>query len=138
MAPRRNAPAPAPRPEAAPLAPAAAAAPNSAPAEPVAGAPEPARRAPGVPARPAYARNPAPEYPASARRRRQQGLVLLEVAVTAEGRAARVALLHSSGVPALDEAALGAVRGWQFEPARSDGLAVACGIEVPVRFQLVE
>jgi protein TonB len=62
--------------------------------------------------------------------------VLLAVAVTAEGRAARVALLRSSGVPALDQAALTAVRSWEFEPARADGVAVACDIEVPVRFQL--
>jgi protein TonB len=63
-------------------------------------------------------------------------LVLLHVKVTAEGAATDVRLLHTSGFPALDAAALAAVRRWKFEPARANGFAVAADAEVPVRFQI--
>jgi len=96
------------------------------------------RAEPGVRARPRYRSNPEPIYPASARLRRQEGLVLLRVDVAADGRASGVALEKSSGVSALDEAALEAVRGWEFEPARVGARAVASRIEVPVRFKLAD
>ena len=92
--------------------------------------------APGLRATPIYRVNPEPPYPATARRRRQEGLVLLAVRVTAQGRASRIELKQSSGFAALDEAAWQAVRGWEFEPARLGALAVESEIEVPVRFKL--
>ena len=92
--------------------------------------------APGLRATPTYRVNPEPPYPATARRRRQEGLVLLAVRVTSQGRASRIELKQSSGFPALDEAAWQAVRGWEFEPARLGALAVESEIEVPVRFKL--
>lgn len=92
--------------------------------------------APGLRATPTYRVNPEPPYPATARRRRQEGLVLLAVRVTTQGRASRIELKQSSGFPALDEAAWQAVRGWEFEPARLGALAVESEIEVPVRFKL--
>ena len=91
---------------------------------------------PGVKARPNYLRNPEPPYPLLARRRRQEGTVLLSVRVTENGRAALVNLKTSSGYPLLDEAALRAVRDWEFDPARAAGIAVESQIEVPVRFVL--
>lgn len=91
---------------------------------------------PSLLATPIYRVNPEPPYPATARRRRQEGLVLLAVRVTSQGRASRIELKQSSGFPALDEAAWQAVRGWEFEPARLGALAVESEIEVPVRFKL--
>jgi protein TonB len=85
---------------------------------------------------PIYRINPEPAYPASGRRRRQEGLVLFNVTVTAQGRASRVDVKQSSGVPALDDAAREAVRGWEFEPGRVGLLPVESEIEVPVRFKL--
>ena len=85
---------------------------------------------------PRYRSNPRPEYPAEARRLRQQGRVLLEVEVSAEGQPASVSLKRSSGVASLDAAALAAVRRWTFEPARTAGLPVAARVEVPVQFDL--
>jgi periplasmic protein TonB len=85
-----------------------------------------------------YRSAPKPEYPSSARRLRQEGVVLLTVDVAADGRPASVSVKRSSGVPVLDEAAVGAVRGWRFEPARSSGRAVASRVEIPVRFSLSE
>jgi len=95
-----------------------------------------AKGSPGVLARPVYRMNPEPAYPAAARRRRQQGVTLLAVAVSASGRAVRVVVKESSGYQMLDDAAVRAVVDWEFEPARSGAVAVASEIEVPVRFQL--
>lgn len=92
----------------------------------------------GVRATPRYRTNPAPIYPALARSRRQEGLVLVRVSVTAEGRPSRIELERSSGFSALDEAALEAVREWEFEPARVGARAVSSEIQVPVRFQLAD
>jgi periplasmic protein TonB len=87
-------------------------------------------------AKPDYLRNPPPQYPAESRKLREQGVVLLKVSVTAAGRAADVQLQRSSGYGRLDEAALKAVRRWEFKPARVGLTAVACAVEVPVRFGL--
>jgi protein TonB len=79
---------------------------------------------------------PEPIYPPAARRRRQEGLVLLAVKVNSHGRAARVAVKQSSGFPLLDDAAMHTVGDWDFQPARIGTLAVESEIEVPVRFKL--
>lgn len=71
-----------------------------------------------------------------ARRLKQQGVVLLEVEVNADGRPTDVRVRGSSGFSALDQAALKAVRRWEFEPARIGGLPVSSRVEVPVRFSL--
>lgn len=89
-------------------------------------------------AHPDYLRNPPPAYPGVARRRRIEGLVLLQVRVDEHGSAAAVALKQSSGHEALDGAALRAVRDWVFVPATRDGVPVASVVEVPIRFQLSE
>ena len=80
--------------------------------------------------------NPAPRYPFSARRRGQEGRVVLRVEVDPAGRAADVSVAHSSGVSALDRAAADAVRRWRFQPARRGGVPVVGRIEVPILFRL--
>jgi protein TonB len=87
-------------------------------------------------AKPNYMKNPPPRYPEESRRLRQQGRVLLCVAVTAQGRASRVTLEKSSGFRLLDESAVQAVRGWKFHPARIGSMCVGSTVTVPVRFQL--
>ena len=87
-------------------------------------------------AKPDYLRNPPPQYPAESRKLREEGVVLLKVSVTPAGRAADVQLQRSSGYARLDEAALKAVRRWEFKPARVGLSAVGCAVEVPVRFGL--
>jgi periplasmic protein TonB len=91
---------------------------------------------PDVEAKPNYLKNPEPDYPELARRRHQEGLVLLAVKVTAQGRAERVEIKKSSGFSLLDNAAVEAVRDWEFQPARIGSLAFGSEIEVPVRFEL--
>lgn len=84
----------------------------------------------------AYLNNPPPEYPPLARRRRLQGTPLLLVHVNARGRPAAVALRQSSGSEILDQAALEAVRGWSFVPAKRGSEAIAGSVLVPVQFRL--
>lgn len=87
-------------------------------------------------ARPDHRKNPEPEYPLAARRRGQQGTVVLNVTVSAAGRTTEVSLRQSSGFELLDRAALRAVSTWEFEPARVGGVAVESKIEQSVRFKL--
>ena len=84
----------------------------------------------------AYLRNPPPRYPVSARRRGEQGTVLLKVLVTREGAAASIDLEKSSGSAALDQAALDAVKSWRFVPARRGGQPVEAHVLVPIVFRL--
>ena len=85
----------------------------------------------------AYGTNPLPPYPLVARRLGMEGVVLLEVVVAADGRAADVRIARSSGYPALDESALATVRDrWRFVPARREGVPVESRVTVPIRFKL--
>jgi protein TonB len=58
--------------------------------------------------------------------------------VAADGRAARVEVMRSSGYAALDDAALASVSQWRFAPAEIDGVPSAGAIEVPITFRLVD
>lgn len=89
-----------------------------------------------VEARPSARGNRPPHYPETARRNGWTGLCMVRVSVTAEGRAASVALARSSGHGILDQAALAAVRQWKFSPRIVRGNAVPCTVEVPVNFSL--
>jgi protein TonB len=84
----------------------------------------------------AYLHNPSPAYPMAARRRGDQGTVAVKVLVSADGFPANVSLEKTSGYPALDEAALNAVRTWRFVPAREGGQAVEALYIVPVVYKL--
>ncbi len=96
--------------------------------------PEPVYVAPSVGAN--YLHNPAPEYPQMARRRGEQGRVLIKVLVTSQGEASNVTLEKSSGSNYLDEAAIKAVKNWKFVPARSNNEAVSGYVTVPINFSL--
>lgn len=84
----------------------------------------------------AYLNNPRPAYPLAARRRGDQGTVLIRVLVTAEGFAASVGLEKTSGFPSLDEAALTAVKSWRFVPARQGTQAIESPYVVPIVFKV--
>jgi protein TonB len=77
-----------------------------------------------------------PNYPAQARRRNQQGEVLVEVRLDALGRQRSLNVLRSSGVDSLDRAALEAVAQWRFRPETSAGQAVPSRVQIPIRFAL--
>ncbi|MEA3207262.1 MAG: periplasmic protein TonB [Chthoniobacter sp.] len=79
-----------------------------------------------------------PLYPEEARQQRLEGTVLLLVSIDSAGRVTNTNVLRSCGHTVLDRAALAAVRSWQFDPARQDGVAIAARVEVPVRFRFEE
>ena len=80
--------------------------------------------------------NAAPVYPESARRRRQQGVVVISVSVSADGQVTALRVRDSSGFPVLDEAALEAVRHWRFAPATRGGVPIAAQGYVELPFVL--
>ena len=121
-----------------PAAPAPTAAAEAAPSVPAAQAV--AQAAPLVPARPlsGMASDAPPVYPELARRRGEQGRVLLRVNVSADGQPVQVAVAQTSGFPALDQAARDAVRRWRFVPATQAGIPIAAVADVRIRFRLEE
>jgi protein TonB len=122
-----------PTPEPAP-APAATAAPASAPTTASTRTTAPTLSPPRFDAD--YLRTPPPEYPSFARRRGEEGRVLLRVQVNADGLPRHIEIRTSSGSGRLDEAALEAVRRWKFVPARRGDEAVEAWVLVPVAFSL--
>jgi protein TonB len=84
----------------------------------------------------AYLSNPAPDYPADARRAHQEGMVLLRVLVAADGHAQDISIERSCGFPALDAAAAAAVGKWRFSPGRRRDTAVDAWVLIPILFKL--
>ncbi len=84
----------------------------------------------------AYLANPPPPYPTSARRRGIEGAVYIDARIGAGGEARELKLATSSGDAALDSAAMDAVRGWRFIPARRGEQAVEAWVRIPLVFRL--
>lgn len=80
--------------------------------------------------------NRPPIYPREARRKGWEGRVIVEIFVTQTGVVKSVSVLESSGYKLLDNAAVGAIRKWLFEPAQLFGTPVEKRVEIPVRFEL--
>lgn len=78
----------------------------------------------------------APVYPARARRDGVEGEVRLSLLIDATGRVAEARVLDSRPPGVFDNAALAAVRSWQFQPARYKGRPVKTWAQQRVAFQL--
>jgi periplasmic protein TonB len=87
-------------------------------------------------AKPDYLKNPPPPYPETARRKKQEGMVLLTVELNELGKPISVQVESSSGFRVLDDAAVRAVSKWRFAPARIGSIPIASTAKVPIRFQL--
>jgi len=85
---------------------------------------------------PRYQLNTPPAYPALARKRGQEGTVILQVLVNREGKVEGLKIDISSNFSLLDRAALNAVRKWSFEPGRRGKKEEAMWVRVPVTFKL--
>ncbi|GLK91875.1 energy transducer TonB [Pseudomonas turukhanskensis] len=87
--------------------------------------------------KPSYLQPPRqPHYPNLAKRRNQQGVVLVEVRLDERGQQRALQIVRSSGVESLDEAALEAVADWHFRPETLDGRAVPSRVQIPIEFAL--
>ncbi|HYA37881.1 MAG TPA: energy transducer TonB [Candidatus Methylomirabilis sp.] len=82
--------------------------------------------------------NPKPPYPLAARRRSQEGRVILQAHVREDGHCSEVQIKQSSGYELLDASALQTVQRWRFVPAMRGGAIVDSWVEIPIVFRLRE
>jgi len=85
---------------------------------------------------PRYQLNTPPVYPGLARKRGQEGTVVLQVLVNREGSVDDLKIETSSGFRLLDRAALVSVKKWSFEPGRRGKERMPMWVRVPVVFKL--
>jgi protein TonB len=76
----------------------------------------------------------APVYPGIALQARVEGVVILEATIDVDGHVTSAKVLRS--IPLLDQAAVDAVRQWQFTPTLLNGVAVPVIMTVTVSFTL--
>jgi protein TonB len=75
-----------------------------------------------------------PVYPQTALQARIQGIVIIEATIGSNGTVRNTRVLRS--VPMLDEAALDAVRQWEYAPTLLNGVAMPVIMTVTVNFSL--
>ena len=101
-------------------------------------APEPLRAEPvrvsGKIRPPEKTKNVSPRYPAAAQADRVTGVVILDVLIAPDGSVANAEVIRS--VPGLDDAAVEAVRQWEYRPTLLNGVPVPVIMPVTVNFQL--
>lgn len=79
---------------------------------------------------------PDPQYSDEARKAKYQGVVVLQVVITLDGRATNIVVVKSPGL-GLDEKAIEAVRQWKFRPAIGpSGKPVPTQVPIEVTFRL--
>jgi protein TonB len=75
-------------------------------------------------------------YPPSAADAHIEGVVILEVLIDEQGHVADTRVVRS--VPQLDQAAMIAVKQWQYEPTLLNGAPVPIVMNVTVQFTLTQ
>ena len=88
----------------------------------------------GTISEPRKTRHVNPVYPATAVQARVQGVVVLECTISPTGKVVAVRTLR--GVPLLTEAAVEAVKQWEYTPTVLNGVAVPVIMTVTVNFKL--
>jgi TonB family protein len=83
---------------------------------------------------PARVHNVPPEYPASARSQRIEGIIELDILIGTNGTVEELRILK--GIPQLNDAATTAVRQWRYSPTVINGVAVPVRLIVKVSFVL--
>lgn len=79
---------------------------------------------------------PSPSYPESARASNVEGTTVVGLIISVNGNVTSAWVESSSGNSILDQTAVNAVYGWQFVPAKQNGVAVEAQSRVPVSFTL--
>ena len=82
---------------------------------------------------PVKVRHVDPVYPTVAREASVQGIVIIEAVIDAAGRIAEARILR--GVPILEEAALEAVRQWEYTPTLLGGVPTPVKMTITVTFR---
>lgn len=80
--------------------------------------------------------NPSPPYPRISRRLKEEGTVLLDIYILANGQVGEMQIKQSSGYARLDQAARAAVAKWRYQPARKLGREIAYWYVQPIYFSL--
>ena len=77
------------------------------------------------------------EYPMYFKDKKFKGVVILEVEILKNGKVGQINVTKSfsPGPGHLDEAALKAVKQWEFSPALAIGKPVACWLEIPIELK---
>ena len=88
----------------------------------------------GSVAQPTKTKHVNPEYPAIAQSSRVQGVVIMEAIIGPDGHVQDARILRS--VPLLDQAAIDAVKQWEFTPTLLNGAPVPVIMTVTVQFSL--
>jgi protein TonB len=83
---------------------------------------------------PARTRDVLPVYPPIAQSARVQGDVIIEATIGSDGKVQDARVLRS--IPLLDQAAIAAVRAWEYTPTLLNGQPVPIIMTVTVRFRL--
>jgi protein TonB len=83
---------------------------------------------------PIKVKNVPPVYPALARQSRIEGVVIIDATIGTDGKVKDTKVIRS--IPALDTAAVSAVRAWEFKPTLVNGQAVQVIMTIPVNFTL--
>ena len=83
---------------------------------------------------PTKLRNVNPVYPQDALDAKVQGVVIMEARIERDGTVSRARVLKS--IPMLDDAAVEAVRQWEFTPTLMNGAPVPIMMTVTVNFTL--
>jgi protein TonB len=83
---------------------------------------------------PTKTRDVKPTYPAIAQSARVQGIVIIEATIGTNGRVTNTKVLRS--IPLLDQAAVDAVKQWEFTPTTLNGVPVPVIMTVTVQFTL--
>lgn len=86
--------------------------------------------------RPAVLRRIEPCYPDQARRRHEEGTVLVRLVVDMQGQPKDCTVLKSEPAGLFDAAALEAVQRFRFRPGKLAGQAVATVVHIPFAFKL--
>ena len=86
-------------------------------------------------ARPRKIKDVRPVYPLPAMAARSAGNVLIEATIGTDGKVRDARVIQSAA--AFDQAALDAVRQWEYEPSRVNGVAVAVTMIIVVTFALL-
>lgn len=83
---------------------------------------------------PVKVKNVTPVYPSFALQAHIEGVVILEATIGVDGRIKEIKVLRS--IKELDDAAVKAVRAWEYKPTVVNGQAVQVITTIPVNFNL--